>query len=704
MKNKTKFTARFFLFQFILLMLFLSSLSVNAFAESKMPQAQKALFFPAKYDFSLITDTITMPDGIKLSVTYYKPRELRKGEKFPIVLEVLPYRKDDSFYVRDYKIYCYLARRGIAVARVDIRGTGSSEGKLPDREYSDIELDDIINVIEYLSKLPWSNGNIGMQGNSWSAFNAIMTAMRRPPQLKAILISHGSEDLFYNDIHFIDGALHINEYALEMETENPVPRSPDYPVDEDFFINRFETEPWIFTYIRHQRDGGWWRKGRSLFTDYKAINIPCYIIGGLLDGYRDYVPNMLENVNAPIKAEIGPWNHDFPFKGFPGPNYENRQTAVRWWQQWLNNIDTGVMDEPRLMVFMRGAVAPDTELKTTEGGFWSETWPIERTKYAKYYPQKSGELLENKPEITAVNSLKYIPDTGAVAGPWWGEPTGDFQYYDRDCLVYDTPIIDKISYLLGMPKVKLRVCVDAPLANFVVRLEDVFPDGKVSLITGGLINGAYRESRIDPKPLEPGKFYDIEIPMHFTTWTLTPGHKLRLAVTNAQFPMLWPTPCNMTMRVSICGESFLELPLVEKRIKNDKSPVLLFPEEIEYPPDSSKPEGEGPTLFEVTKDKATGITSASSVLYGSWELKGRHYKYHEKITYSVNVNNPAYAGCEGVGTYEIKTGKRIIKVKSIFEVKSDLNNFTVTANREIYENDKLIKRRVWRDVIPRDLH
>ena len=319
-------------------------------------------------DFKLENSYLAMSDGTKLAVTYFLPDPLQSGERLPIVLESTPYRKDDDGFPYAYETYAYFPRRGIAIARVDVRGTGSSEGQLPDREYSDAELADLQAIVGQLAQQPWSNGNIGMLGISWSGFNSIMTAMRRPPELKAILTAHASDDLYGNDVHYIDGSLHIDIFALEMEVENIVPRSPDYLLDQAYFRDRFDQPPWILTYMRHQRDGNFWQPGRSLQSDWQAIDIPVYAMGALLDGYRDYVPHMLEHVTVPMRAEIGPWNHAWPHDGAPGPDYEWRQTAVRWWRRWLSGEDNDAFKGKCLTVFERAAVAPDENLQQTPGG------------------------------------------------------------------------------------------------------------------------------------------------------------------------------------------------------------------------------------------------------------------------------------------------------------------------------------------------
>jgi len=107
---------------------------------------------------------ITMPDGVQLAADLYVPavgasRTMAAGP-FPVLLEYLPYRKTES-RSRNYSLYSYFVQRGYVVARVDIRGTGNSEGRLIPHEYSEIEHADGEVVIDWLSRQPWSNGNVG---------------------------------------------------------------------------------------------------------------------------------------------------------------------------------------------------------------------------------------------------------------------------------------------------------------------------------------------------------------------------------------------------------------------------------------------------------------------------------------------------------------------------------------------------------------
>lgn len=651
-----------------------------------------------KYEFEIIRDWLTMQDGTRLAVSYFKPI-VQNGEKLPALLELLPYRKDDLFYLRDYPVYAYFARRGYVMVKVDIRGTGASEGKVPPREYSDMELEDAVEIIDQLSKAPWCNGNVGMWGISWGGFNAIQVAMRRPPALKAILAGCASDDLFYDDVHFIDGAYHVDQYELRIDTKHGLPKWPDYALDDAYFAERFNAYPWFLTYLKQQQDGPFWRKN-SLRWDYQAIQIPVYMFGGLLDGYKDSIPRMLENIQVPLKADMGPYNHAWPDVGVPGPNFEWRHELTRWWDHWLKGQDNGIIDEPRFAVFVREGHPPDPLLQTTPGHRRYEEWPIARTQWTKFYPSENGHLQPN-PQHKTIDRLKYVPSSGVALGYWWGEPTGDMRPEDATSLVYDSDILDRKTEIIGFPEVKLSVSTDAKLAHWVVRLEDVHPDGQVSLVTGAVFNGSHFRSRLQPEYLSPGQTYNLEFPMHFTTWTFLPGHRIRLAVSNALFPMIWPTPYPMTTQLHL-GEktTCLELPVIP--FKKQPQPQYRSPEPREQRPDARSLESKGwPFLYRVKRDLYTSTTTVEWEGESEMEISDHHWFISDKTTYRTQDTNPANSSFEGKTIRRITMPDRSVELQTIITVQSDIKNFYVSFTRKIMENQKLIREKTWEETIPR---
>ena len=361
---------------------------------------------PVLHTVRMVQQSIPMPDGVHLSATLYMPGDAKPGEKFPALLEYLPYRKDDATAARDYPIHTWFAARGYVSVRVDIRGFGASEGTPTDREYSEQEQLDGEQVIAWLAAQPWSTGKVGMFGISWGGFNSIQLAMRHPPALKAILAVDATEQLFHDDVHYIDGMMHFDEFELNMDLAPSMTGAPDYSLDEKILGPRFESAPWSLMYFKHQRDGQFWH---APVRPLSEIKIPCFLIGGLLDGYRDSIPRMFEQVKAPVKAIIGPWNHTFPNDAEPGPQIEWRDQALRWWDYWLKSRNTGIMEEPPLSIYMQEWHAPDPHLKIVPGKWRGEIgWPPRNVANTTLYLYEA-HVLSTDPAKSAVHQLRYVP-------------------------------------------------------------------------------------------------------------------------------------------------------------------------------------------------------------------------------------------------------------------------------------------------------
>ncbi|MDP6994041.1 MAG: CocE/NonD family hydrolase, partial [Woeseiaceae bacterium] len=234
------------------------------------------------------TAWIPMEDGVRLAADIYMPTNADPAGKYPVLLEYLPYRKDEG-RARGYSLYRYFQDRGYAVARVDIRGTGNSEGITIPYEYSDIELDDGEIVIDWLSRQDWSSGSVGMFGISWGGFNSIQMAMRNPPALKAFVAVMATDALYQEDVHYMDGIMHTDSWMMSHDLYNSMPGAPDFVLDEEWLENRFNRKPSVYAYMHQQRDGPWWDRA-SAIGQYDKIKTPGYHIGGWYDGYRNSLP------------------------------------------------------------------------------------------------------------------------------------------------------------------------------------------------------------------------------------------------------------------------------------------------------------------------------------------------------------------------------------------------------------------------------
>jgi uncharacterized protein len=427
---------------------------------------------------------IPMEDGVRLAASLWLPEG---GRAAPVVLEALPYRKDDATasYRPEYERLC--GAHGYAVARVDLRGTGSSEGVATD-EYPASEQDDLCQVIGWLADQPWSTGAVGMYGTSYSGFNSLQVAAERPPALKAVVAIYASDDRYTDDVHYTGGAvklLDLVDYPLSMVALNALPPVPAIagPDWRERWRERVERlEPWLLRWLEEQADGPYWRQG-SVRPAYERIACPAMLVAGWADGYRNATFRVLERLQAPARLLFGPWSHMATDSSLPGPRIDLVPEMVRWWDRWLRGERNGVDEAPPVTVFVRHATRPAPDLDE-HAGVWRDepTWP----------PERATTLTLALKEATtgpAVDRLEVRPDVGSAA--WiscaghlpFGQP-GDQRSDDAWSLTYDWEL-DRELEVLGHPRLAVRVGASAPVAFLSAKLCDVFPDGTSALVARG---------------------------------------------------------------------------------------------------------------------------------------------------------------------------------------------------------------------------
>jgi uncharacterized protein len=648
----------------------------------------------------VVTVSIPMRDGVKLAASLYMPADLRAGERVPALLEYLPYRKDDDEIVDDYTHHPYFARHGYVGVRVDIRGFGNSGGAPPTREYSAQEQEDCEQVIAWLAHQPWSNGKVGMLGISWGGFNAIQMAMRRPPALKAILAVDATEALFTEDVHYMDGIMHVDEFEVAMDLDQGRSGAPDFPLDEATLAKRMDSTPWSLDYFRHQRNGPFWRAPVRRLED---IQVPCFLIGGLEDGYRNSVVRMLEQVPAPVHALVGPWNHDYPNTSIYGPRIEWRDQAVRWFDHWLKGVDNGVEWDPRLVVYEQHSHPPGAQPQDVPGEWRAESWPPEGLKPLSLYLAPNHQLTAAR-AAAAVDHLRYVPSAGAEAGFWWGELLGDQRPADAYSLTYDSAPLEHDLAMLGRAHVKLQAAAGAPLADWFVRLEDVAEDGRVTAITGAGINGAQRMSQDHPEPLVPGTEYTLDIDLYFSSWVWSAGHRIRVAVSNAQWPMLWPTPYAMTTTLRLGGNTGSSIVLPVVPVHGRAPPPFAQPLPIEQPPGVTEAgDYAWPGSWKLERDELTGRTTVTWRGTAAQRFPWGSFDHFEQIVYHVDDAHPDQSAAEGEAESVERLSDRVLTYRGHLRFTSDATTFHYAYTRELLRDQIVIRTRSWREDIPRDL-
>jgi predicted acyl esterase len=654
---------------------------------------------PPKYGVRMVKQWIPMKDGVRLAVTLYMPDGAAPGEKFPALLEYLPYRKDDDEAMGDYELHTYFARRGYAGARVDIRGFGNSEGTPPEREYSEQEQVDGEQVIAWLARQTWSNGNVGMLGISWGGFNSIQMAMRRPPELKAIIAVDATEELFKEDVHYIDGMFHVDEYELSMDLDQGRSGAPEFSLDEKVIGPRMDSPPWTLLYLKNQRDGKFWR---SPVRPLSELQVPCFLIGGMQDGYRDSVPRMLEQMKAPVKALVGPWNHMYPNDGIYGPRVEWRDQAVRWFDYWLKGRDTGVLKDPRLLVYMQHWHAPSAAPQEIPGEWRKEQWPPNGLQESAMYLQSNHTLGSEAGAQPSTHELKYVASAGVEAGFWWGELLADQRPVDAYSLVYDSAPLEEETAILGRPRAMLQAAADFSQANWFVRLSDVAPDGRVTMVTGAGRNGAQRDSMAEPEDLEPGKIYALNIEMHLASWVFPKGHRIRVAISNALWPMVWPTPSAMTTSLRVGGSdgSRLLLPVVPAH--GEAPPAFAPPEKSEERTDMSGGESSWPGTWTLLRDEANQKSTVYWQGRTSTNYPWGKFEHWEKLTYEVADEHPESNSVRGEVESSQRVSDHVLTWRGHLLVTSDAKNFYYKYTRELLRDEQMVRTKTWAETIARD--
>jgi len=653
---------------------------------------------PPTYGVRMEKTWIPMKDGVRLAATLYIPDGAKPGEKFPALLEYLPYRKDDGTAAGDYPKHAYFARRGYVSVRVDIRGFGASEGTPPEREYSEQEQQDGEQVIAWLAHQPWSNGNVGMFGISWGGFTAMQMAMRHAPGLKAIVALHATGELFHDDVHYVDGIAHIDEFELNMDMAEGWVGAPDYSLDQKM-LARFDSPPWSLLYLKHQHDGPFWR---DRVRPLSEITTPSLLIGGLQDGYRDNVTDMLMKSKAPIKAIVGPWNHSYPNDADFGPKVEWRDQAVRWFDYWLKGRDTGVTNDPRLVIFMQHWRPPDPNLHEVPGDWRREdVWPPKEARDSIFFLQENHTLAASA-AATVEQKLKYVPTIGVEAGFWWGELLSDPRPVDAYSLVYDSAPLEEDVAILGRPRAMLQASASAPLANWFARLSDVAPDGTVTQITGAGINGAQRESMSEPRDLEPGQVYPINIEMHLTSWVFPKGHRIRVAISNALWPMILPTPYSMTTSLELGGErgSRLVLPIVP--VHGEAAPEFSPPQPSEERKDIKSEGFPWPGEWTVERDEARQKTVVHWKGMDNYVYPWGKQDDFESLTYEGDDAHPETCAVHGEAESIFALKGRTLTWRGHLLVTTDQKNFYYSYTRELSKDGKMLKTKTWKETIPRD--
>ncbi len=656
---------------------------------------------------------ITLADGCRLAARLFLPDSAAISPA-PAILEYIPYRKRDFTRRRDDGMHRWFAGAGYASVRVDMRGSGESDGVMHD-EYLQLEQDDALEVIAWIAAQAWCTGKVGMMGKSWGAYNSLQVAALRPPALKAIIAVMGTDDRYAECIHYSGGCL-LNDnfwWGCIMQVFNARPPDPAIVGERwrSMWMERLEAEQfWPEIWLRHQHLDEYWRHGSVAF-DYGAIDCPAWIWGGWADLYRDTPFRLAQHLKVPHRVTVGPWGHLYPHEGVPAPAVGFLQESLRWWDRWLKGVDNGVMQDPPLNFYMMEGVPPVTHLTARHGRWITEqAWPSPNVEPWLLALNADGLAALAAPE--AALTIASPQSTGLASGEWGsfavpGDLPGDQREDEFGSLQFDTEPFVVRRELLGNTRVSLDVSADQPDALVAVRLIDVAPDGAATCVARGFLNLAQAGGREAPQPLVPGRRYRIDVSLTGTAYVFAPGHRARIAISTAYWPIIWPSPRKATLTV-FTGKSQVLLPVRRPMLDGDIAPP---PPPVQAQQSSTTTLRKGRIERSVTRDETSGVVTQRLFIdggvfgdCGKFRLDdiGMEMAHVYERIYSIHPDDPNSARATMAQTYELGRGEWQVRIECSAAMTSTPATFELSAWVEAYEGNTRICRRDWQSSIARD--
>ncbi len=649
-----------------------------------------------------------MPDGACLGARLWLPDS---EQACPAVLEYIPYRKDDYTATRDSNTIAHFARHGYACIRVDMRGSGSSDGVLYD-EYSDQELDDGIAVIEWIAEQPWCNGKVGTIGISWGGITGLQLAQRSPKALKTIVVLGATDQRYYDDAGYYMGCMvgQTLGWAAIMFGYNTRPPDPELAGEnwKSLWLDRLNNTPhYMERWFEHQHNDGYW-KNNSADCNPGAIKIPVYVISGHADCWPNTVPRLLQNLNTPIRGLQGAWCHRYPHLGIPGPTVDFLSDTLRWYDHWLKDEATGIMDEAGYQVYLQDSVRPQTYYDERPGRWVGlEGWPSRKIGSEVFFlgpdelsrvPGSNQSLTFLSPQTVGMYSGEYMP--------WFSfgpadELPGEQRSEDEGSLVFDTEMLTESLSILGNPGVELQLNSDQPQALIAARLCDVWPDGSSTLITRGILNLSQRYSKSNPQAMIPGEVTRVEIKLNHVGYRVPQGHRLRLSLSTSYWPMAWPGPAVATLTLGT-DQSCLNLPLLDDSIGEK---LTEFGHTITGDPDITNRLREVDLKRELKRNDATG--------FNILEIKADNGKLRFENTsmemgsknltrFSINESDPLSAMAEYEWEWEYGRGDWQTRTLTYTRITCDESHFILYAESSAWENGNKIFSKNWDQKFKRD--
>ncbi len=654
---------------------------------------------------------IPMADGRRLAARLFLPKDPAK-RPVPCILEYIPYRRRDGTRIRDDETHFWFAANGYGVARVDIAGSGDSDGLIED-EYHRREQDDALQIIAWLAAQDWCTGAVGMIGISWGGFNGLQVAARRPPALKAVISLCSTVDRYADDVHFMGGCLlgdtmDWGGYFFTCGAMPPDPAIVGADRWRDLWRYRLDNlECYPMLWMAHQRRDDFWKHG-SVCEDYGQIEVPVMNVSGWADGYTAAVFRCVENLPG-AKGIAGPWGHKYPHVGIPGPAIGFLQECKRWWDRWLKGEPNGAEADPPLRLFVQEGEPPKPHFDSRRGRWIGlPQWPSPEVRMRRLH-LGNGTLLPRPPRAAVPVSVCSAFSTGINSGEWCAYGLGkiapelpiDQREDDAQSLCFDGRPLKRPLTILGRSFVRLRLASDRPQAQVAVRLNAIHPDGAVERITYGLLNLSHRRSHEHPEPMVPGQFEEVTVELNEIAQRVPAGCRLRLAVSTSYWPIAWPSPEPARVTVDPAA-SAVEIPV----LAGEKGLVpVAFGPAVKSPPSEVTvldPGGESRRLILDIETQRMNVRIRRDDGAYVIDAIGTEIRMTKEKDFRVSRDGSGRPEARVATTKVLRRDDWHARVETELTMTSDATHFHMTGTVRTFDGDSPFVERAFRRSFPRD--
>lgn len=494
---------------------------------------------------------IPMRDGIMLAADVYLPARPTPEARVPAVVLGTPYDKQSPMHASEALMY---QGSGYAYVSYDARGRGKSEGEW--RAFCQ-DGEDGYDVVEWVARQPWCDGNVGTTGLSYSGWNQWATARERPPHLRA-MISSAAAGRWQQEIPYTYGVFQLYFAYWVYATRRRVMADGDLvdwnrtlrvlPVTALMDGLNAVGSTWPDMRDHDSLDAFW--QALRIDPHYREIDVPVLHVNGwhdledLLGGFAHY-EGMI--AHSPAKARqqliVGPWPHvgtRWPQRHYGGVDFGPQAALdmdaihVRFFDRWLKGEQNGADRDPALRLFEMGT------------GVWREldAWPATQTLDLYLRNGDGGLLSPSAPDADeGARAYRYDPEDPVTtpldfARLSFDEAPLDQAYIERrgDVLVYTTAPLTSDLVVTGWPHLEMFATSDCDDTDWHVRLADVGPDGRSLRVTAGCLRAACRDSLTAPTPITPGAVTRYDVELGPTNHAFVRGHRIRLVITSSDFP------------------------------------------------------------------------------------------------------------------------------------------------------------------------